>query len=863
MKIEGTKLKSIENEDIVNGTISIPVKVNELNSYLFSNNSLLTNIKIPINVDKLGFSLFENCSNLQKVSFDNSLRYLSQYIFKDCTNLKKVHLPRQTSIIPSYAFENCSSLKSIHLPNNIRTIDSFAFENCSSLKNINFPQKLKMIDSSAFSNCTSLNKISLPEDVKEIGNFAFFNCKNISSVKFSDGTKHILNNSFANCTSLKKITLPEQLLTLGEFAFANCENLKSANIPAEIKEISSGAFLNCSALSKVKLNDKIQKISSKAFENCSSLTEINLPKKLFKIGESAFENCTNLQTVSFKNNLGTISKSAFANCENLASVELPYSLTAIGSEAFKNCKKLQRIVIHNTVSAVGDNVFDGCDNLDAIFLPNTLQQLGNVSSFKYFTRNGAFRGFILSKKPTEDSIPLEKIKISPVILSKYWNHKDNLMKEQNNPNICKFYNTFFMDLNQITSIDILNNHNFTFLKKFNLENNSTEDLKSFFKLVYNLGGISTPIEKNGKTINYAQKVCEFLIEKTKKGQFSIDGLNLKLRTMEINGFNKDFTDFFISNFDELFNNDDLSIDFISKSYNQFEKIQMTNTSNRGNQRQLKPTVEKFAEFFRIGKFKNVTPESKIIAETIAPYTSKQSSFDNAVKIEQERIDNNVPNNILSFHLKETPEDKIDAPVFDKIKEYATYVNNFQVEIVSNLKDVAENEFTFDWLEKNDPENLILGKLCSCCAHLEGMGYGIMNASIVDPRVQNLVIRDEHGDIVAKSTLFVNTEKGYGICNNVEVNMKVSAFKHKQIYEKYMLGIQKFVEHYNTEHPDKKITKINVGMGNNDLEFIFRQINKKEKNLLKPLNYADFGTPSFDHSGDSNYEQFIVWEEKEK
>ena len=62
-------------------------------------------------------------------------------------------------------------------------------------------------------------------------------------------------------------------------------------------------------------------------------------------------------------------------------------------------------------------------------------------------------------------------------------------------------------------------------------------------------------------------------------------------------------------------------------------------------------------------------------------------------------------------------------------------------INGTLNEVANDKFTYEFLSKYDPRNFTLGKYCSCCAHLEGVGYGIMRASILHPDCQNLVIKN--------------------------------------------------------------------------------------------------------------------------
>ena len=138
----------------------------------------------------------------------------------------------------------------------------------------------------------------------------------------------------------------------------------------------------------------------------------------------------------------------------------------------------------------------------------------------------------------------------------------------------------------------------------------------------------------------------------------------------------------------------------------------------------------------------------------------------------------------------------------------------------------------------------------------------MQASIVHPNVQNLVIRDSSGEIIAKSTLYINPKEGYGVFNNVEIYEKVNPKDYDSIYEKYMLGIKKFVELYNKQHPKRPLRKVNVGMDHNDLEGKIYKKHKEETKLLNAIKYGEFCEYDVGYDGDSDEIQCIIWEEGE-
>ena len=75
----------------------------------------------------------------------------------------------------------------------------------------------------------------------------------------------------------------------------------------------------------------------------------------------------------------------------------------------------------------------------------------------------------------------------------------------------------------------------------------------------------------------------------------------------------------------------------------------------------------------------------------------------------------------------------------------------------------------------------------------------------------------------------------------------------------MTGIRKFVEQYNKEHPDNPLKQINVGMGNNDLDYEISLHHKMSKHLLEPINYSYYGKRGQDYEGDSFWKQYTLWE----
>ena len=142
-----------------------------------------------------------------------------------------------------------------------------------------------------------------------------------------------------------------------------------------------------------------------------------------------------------------------------------------------------------------------------------------------------------------------------------------------------------------------------------------------------------------------------------------------------------------------------------------------------------------------------------------------------------------------------------------------------------------DDFSYEWLPKQDYDNLILGKYCSCCAHLLGAGAGIMRArsqimisfiflTLISAYFYNLhhkYIRNTNNEIIAKMTIYVNKEEGYAVFNTTEINaIYRDADSLDKIYKAFLRGTKAFVERYN-ENNDIPITIVSIGEYRNILK----------------------------------------------
>jgi len=263
------------------------------------------------------------------------------------------------------------------------------------------------------------------------------------------------------------------------------------------------------------------------------------------------------------------------------------------------------------------------------------------------------------------------------------------------------------------------------------------------------------------------------------------------------------------------------------------------------------------KYFAEASFEGINENNKDIAKEISKYTREQESFDKASEIREKYMELKESGKINDHILKEELKE-----VFDCINREKINILNNSKEILDDLNEIANQRFSYEFLAKCDPRNFTLGKYCCCCAHLEGVGSGIMEASILHPDCQNLVIKDSKGKIIAKSTLYINRNYGYGVFNTIKINSSyLTKENRKLIYKNYIEAINSFVKKYNEMNPNNPLKQINVGMNMNDLsEEIIRNGNQRSKKILRCINFKDYAG---NYEGDWKEEQYVIFTSNEK
>ncbi|MEG1009344.1 MAG: hypothetical protein RSF67_06000 [Clostridia bacterium] len=285
----------------------------------------------------------------------------------------------------------------------------------------------------------------------------------------------------------------------------------------------------------------------------------------------------------------------------------------------------------------------------------------------------------------------------------------------------------------------------------------------------------------------------------------------------------------------------------------------------------KPTTisweEALKKYFLSNKYVGITKSNVDIAELFGSKGLEQDVFDKAVNLRERAKLEKVKAHILDKPLRE-------KSILESIEEIRNQTAEELADGKKTIEELYRKQFSYEWLSKHDPHNSIMGLFASCCGTITSSFYGkkIAEASVIADDVQNLVVRNSKGDIIAKGTMYVNKNNGYGVINDFELNGQYRNHESKSgrytveesskeeqerelIFGAFQRGLKAFVKEYDIQNPDKPINQINIGMGYNRLKRQVERFEKSTKNLTVPAEY------SFQDA--MTKEQYILYERKEK
>jgi len=857
MRIKDGVLYKVSDSDIVNGTFTNFEGIKRIAMNAFNGCQTLKEIVIPEGVETIGKNAFYNCHNLKKVVISDSVTSIDELAFSLCYELEQIKLPSHLKELKGYTFYNCKSLNNITVPNSVTTIGVKCFESCLSLSNIHLSSSLQIIDKFAFEGCKKLQNIKLPESLKVVSKGAFSNCDNlryleipneiekytfhktnaIERIKIPEGVTKIDSYAFSGCPDLKEVIIPSTVTKIEPLAFAFSKKLETVVIPNNVKIIEKETFESCKGLKNVHLGNDVEVIEDAAFQGCISLEQIKFPEKLEKIGELAFF-CSGIKKVVLPTRVKQLEKEAFSYCSNLEKIVLNEGLEEIGIDCFKYCSSLKSLTIPSTLKNIGYFSFNCCDSLEEIIKGDKVYKLNELK--KCFTQdNDTNTGIIKLITRLKDDSYLSNAMQFPL----------SFLDELNDD-----------ELHEILKKDSIKHFKDIYVNYIENKSYRSDEIRDFYKLAYVLGCFSNEgVLINGKKVNVAQKASVFLKQALDNKTIDISESHDYFDSLEIKKYNIDLLKF-ITNQEKQDNKVDY-FNFIfllqkgklmSIVINNFDKVtKQVITDNKGRIILKAPLRKKIDQYLLNTTYTNVNPKNIDIVEEFVKFTIPQKHFDEAQELRE--LSKDVSSHIVGQPLKE-------EGIIETIKQLQNDITTKTIETKQLLDELYEKEFTYEWLNKHDPKNFTLGLYCDCCASIISEFYGkeIMKDSMLREDVQNMIIKNNAGEIIAKATIYVNKEEGYAVFNDIEMNRsygdeidekdETNNEQRVKIYKAFKRGVKAFVEKYNEINKDKPITQVNIGWGFNRLKQIIKRFEEKSEIKLKATN----------NFRDSEDEQWVIY-----
>lgn len=861
-------------------TINSHNEINYIDDLAFYNCKNLEDFNIPTNTSSIGKMAFMGCEKIKEINIPQKTDYIEIGAFSLMKSLEKITvedgnlkyftlnnntvLLSKDGIIIQYAinsnneelrvdyytenyeyYNDYNDIRTVQSNNLIYNILDYAFAGSQKLKKIYFASEIQSICSKTFMGCDNLKDLEIfhtPYEDSFLLNIFRTNDNEtelpFENIIIGDGIKTLCDNLSELFKNAKNIKIPESLEHIGKEVFSKSENLKQLNLPANLKTINPNTFypetkiiLPGIGVIKAKNFNMLETktnlryyIRTQEKENIRlfSLTDGSYYVKIsdydiVKIEKDEINKLSNSSSI-MNNRPGTL----IIYLINLLSINSKYRniMNEIWTspklkntfDKFVNEPDYVQEIASKKVSRAIREIFNNSDIYDELlFTGNMMRYLGKEDVIKILQNYNTSIDRFFRLSPINENYNIT------IDVNKLINYCSLLEEYQKYDKF--FYNLLFSqklsEENQQLLIKHFNKNIKHLLKNSQTINDSYGDnLNDLLNLCNALGVFS-----EDKRIS--QQMTTFINEKMfkKNSETAVIGDDIHTIFGDIKPrkeIDYEFIKFFLENYNELIKLDKNNSGTITRIYNSFREISKTSTSHRGEQRQLKVTINKCCDYFLTERFEGVTEKNKELAYLLQKYYSESYALQISETIIKES--QNAPRNIFTKIKYDQNNNKI-------------YSHNSKEDLIDDNK----NGFYYHWLPKQDYDNLILGKYCSCCAHILSAGAGIMRASMILDNCQNLVIRNNDNQIIAKMTIYVNRKQGYAVFNTAEINANYRKFKD-EICDAFLRGVNDFVSIYNSNN-DIQIKTVSIGEYRN---IIKDKLGNIKSTLYSTPNYSDYG-----------------------
>ena len=335
-----------------------------------------------------------------------------------------------------------------------------------------------------------------------------------------------------------------------------------------------------------------------------------------------------------------------------------------------------------------------------------------------------------------------------------------------------YYNNVRFFKNEVLSLPQLQ---FVYENNYNISYDEEYLLSNLYLLAYGLGCFSNEkiVNKKGEVTNITvgQKASSLLANLIKSEAISLEYLSSLVRPSILPTPNAKLIKFFsVINENKEYENinivKNLALEYKNIAVfwnvvNKFDEIAKLRVGLNKNGMPIKYSWEEcIRKHCFLKTYENVNQDNQQLAKEFVVKGISSSGFKKADEVFKLAKAYGTKEHILQVHLKE-------KTILEEIEELKREIGLELNECKKLMGKTLDKFYTYEFLSKKDPKNAIIGLYASCCATIEYSDYGkyIAKATILSNDVQNIVVRDVNGDIIAKGALYVNKELGYGVIND--------------------------------------------------------------------------------------------------
>lgn len=818
--------------------LTLPEKLITIGPSAFEHNKIQS-LRIPSGITRIEKAAFGN-NKIEQLDLPNDLTFIGEKAFES-NKISKLILPEGLTCIGSRAFAE-NKIETLHIPESVNNIGYSAFSR-NEIVNVTLPSNLTKIPTGAFMG-NKLTSIILPNKILEIGKSTFaFNT--LTELELPESLVHIDEEAFTN-NKLKKLHFNDGLILIGERAFKFNE-LQSVIMPNTITGIGAGAF-SFNRIEEVKFSDGLTTIPDSLFES-NKLRDVTIPNRVRMIGSKAFKR-NFINEIAIPSSVRIIGDGAFEQ-NFIHHLTIPYGVVYIGESAFKD-NPIHTLIIPDSVKTIGKKAFYQCPNLknivfrgQEIYIESGVDELRVVNDKLLILYNNSFHMKVINEQGLEEEMSLDQKKAFVEGLPNGEELQFKLLRYQEWSLACTSKKGVLNQelLNQIPPEIMMVLPG----KKEHL-NEIKQGLKSYwllrreakfrfeesvdlFKACYSLG----LFDGDKKHSDY---IGEYLWNEIVYHRFTQSFVHEVFDTFQIDkGYKKHVSTLLLHALKDPYFKREPQL--ISRINNEFNLIRdFIETSYKRDIRNISPRIRMLNEQDQLNE-----EEMEELYRLQDEIQTKQSTM-NRIGLNEVKfyMDNNI------FKIREGNEELntvatylrgMSQKDFDQVQDIYEQSKGLEKKIIPT-KDQEHHDISYQWSLSDNPYNLVLGYIVNCCARKGGAGEDIMVQSMVNPCVQNLILRDQNQNIIAKSTAFYNEEEGYILFNNVEASHTFVGAASEQRLESARKAVYRAVSDQVNAQREKGIElhEVRMGMLRNDI-FTDKHLKTVTQRLLNNYSYKNY------------------------